>query len=125
MPLRWATATRRGTVGMCAHLCNWLVMITPATRPTRNTPAIRVPTDVEEEERGDDHRQADEHVVGVDGDEVAVGHRHRIDVMVAERLDELLSDHGRVRRTEVVEQEVDDSRCQIGDCVGGQQRGRR
>ena len=81
---------------------------------------IWMPGDIEEEERGDDDGQADEHIVGVDGDEVALRHRHRINMVVTERLDELLSDDGRLGRTEVVEQEMDDSRGQIRDCVGSE-----
>ena len=65
-------------------------------------------------------REAHEHVVGVDGDEVAPGHLHRIDVMIAERLDELLADHRRLRRAEVVEQEMNDSGGQVGNGVRGQ-----
>ena len=72
-------------------------MITPADQTDDEHTGVGMAGCVEEEERGDDHGQADEHVVGVDRDEVAPGHLHRIHVVIAERLDELLADHRRLR----------------------------
>lgn len=80
---------------------------------------IRMRRELEEEERGNDHGKTHENIVGVDRDEVATGHLHGIDVVIAERLDELLADHRCLRRAEVVEQEMNDPRCKIRNRVGG------
>jgi hypothetical protein len=65
---------------------------------------------------GMSHRQAHEHVVGVDGNEVALCHRHRIHVVIAERFDELLADHRGCRcEPKLVEQEVHDAGGEIGN----------
>lgn len=77
----------------------------------------------------DDHRnqnwQADKNIVSIDGDKVATGHFQRVNVMVSERLHELLPDHRGGWRSEIVEQKMNNAGQDIGDGVTGDGRNHR
>ena len=51
-----------------------------------------VMSNIENQDRRSENRDADEQVVTVDGDEVPTSHCHRVDVVIAKRGDELCAD---------------------------------
>ena len=88
----------------------------------------RVRSGIEKDDHRNKYREANKNIVSIHRDEIAVGHLERINVMVAKRLHKLLPDHGCIRRTEIVEQKMNDPRKEICEGVtsyGSNQRHQR